>query len=94
MFVMIAVVAVGLPIARAYAKRLERGTSGAALPSGEVLARLERIEQAIEAMATEVERIAEGQRFTTKLLAADVRSGEHTRLPASSQAPPPDSPRA
>ena len=30
--------------------------------------RLERIEQAIDAIAVEVERISEGQRFTTKLL--------------------------
>jgi hypothetical protein len=31
--------------------------------------RLARIEQAVEAIAIEVERISEGQRFTTKLLA-------------------------
>jgi hypothetical protein len=31
-------------------------------------ARLERIEQAVDAIAIEVERISEGQRFTTKLL--------------------------
>ena len=31
--------------------------------------RLERMEQAIDAMATEVERVADGQRFTTRLLA-------------------------
>ena len=31
--------------------------------------RLARIEQAVDAMAVEVERISEGQRFTTKLLA-------------------------
>ena len=31
--------------------------------------RLERMELAIDAMATEVERVAEGPRFTTKLLA-------------------------
>ncbi|HSA57372.1 MAG TPA: hypothetical protein VLE53_16800 [Gemmatimonadaceae bacterium] len=31
--------------------------------------RLSRIEQAVDAMAVEVERISEGQRFTTKLLA-------------------------
>jgi hypothetical protein len=36
----------------------------------EVTARLERIEQAVEAVAIEVERISEGQRFTTKLLSA------------------------
>lgn len=31
-------------------------------------ARLERIEQAVDAIAIETERISEGQRFTTKLL--------------------------
>jgi hypothetical protein len=31
--------------------------------------RLERMELAIDAMATEVERVAEGQRFTVRLLA-------------------------
>lgn len=30
--------------------------------------RLERIEQAVDAIAIEVERVAEGQRFTTRLL--------------------------
>ena len=31
-------------------------------------ARLERIEHAVDAIAIEIERISEGQRFTTKLL--------------------------
>lgn len=31
-------------------------------------ARMERIEQAIDAVAVEVERVSEGQRFTTRLL--------------------------
>jgi len=34
----------------------------------EVLARLNRVEQIVEATAIEIERISEGQRFTTKLL--------------------------
>ncbi|HTR76810.1 MAG TPA: hypothetical protein VMH39_01810 [Gemmatimonadaceae bacterium] len=40
--------------------------------------RLARIEQAIDAMSVEVERISEGQRFTTKLLSerADARATE------------------
>jgi hypothetical protein len=38
--------------------------------------RLSRIEQAIDAMAVEVERVSEGQRFTTKLLAD--RNAERT----------------
>lgn len=39
------------------------------LPSSPVTeARLARIEQAVDAIALEVERISEGQRFTTRLL--------------------------
>jgi hypothetical protein len=34
----------------------------------ELLARLARVEQIVEATAIEIERISEGQRFTTKLL--------------------------
>ncbi len=40
----------------------------AALDAG-VEPRLARIEQAVDAIAVEVERISEGQRFTTRLLA-------------------------
>ena len=43
--------------------------------------RLERIEHAIDAMAVEVERIAEGQRFVTKLLSD--RGQERVGIPAS-----------
>ncbi len=64
-FLMIAVVAIGVPLARAYARRLDRGAGK--LPV-EVAARLERMEQALDSIAIEVERISEGQRFTTKLL--------------------------
>ncbi len=65
LFMMIAVISIGVPIARAYARRLDRGAGK--LPT-EVAARLERMEQAIDSIAVEVERISEGQRFTTKLL--------------------------
>ena len=37
--------------------------------SFEIEARLDRIEQAVEAIAVEMERVGEGQRFVTKLLA-------------------------
>lgn len=39
-------------------------------PDSALEARLERIEVAVQAIAIETERIAEGQRFTTKLLTA------------------------
>jgi len=51
--------------------------------------RLERIEQAVEAIAVEVERVSEGQRFVTKLMseARAVPALENTRmLPHSSGA--------
>ncbi|MFN8571678.1 MAG: hypothetical protein U0132_06425 [Gemmatimonadaceae bacterium] len=60
-------IAIGWPLARAWARRMDRKT--VATPSGpDMSPRFDRIEQAIEAMAIEVERISEGQRFTTKLM--------------------------
>lgn len=81
LFTMIPITAIGVPIARAIARRIEGGVRGAWPPASlpnDVGARLERMEQAIDAIAVEVERIAEGQRFTSKLLAsrADVARPE------------------
>ena len=64
------VIAIGMPIARAYARRLD-ATPTTSVPR-DVSARLERMEQAIDSIAIEVERISEGQRFTTKLLSERV----------------------
>jgi len=81
LFTMIPITAIGVPIARAIARRIEGGVRGAWPPASlpnDVGARLERMEQAIDAIAVEVERIAEGHRFTSKLLAsrADVARPE------------------
>lgn len=67
LFVMCGVTAIGFPIARAMARKLDRESVQPKLPP-EVLGRLERMELAIDSIAVEVERISEGQRFTTKLL--------------------------
>lgn len=66
---MIVLVVVGGPLARAFARRIDRRTvaAPAALPP-EVAQRLAAIERAVDSVAVEVERISEGQRFTTKLL--------------------------
>lgn len=71
-----AIFGIGYPVARAYGKRVEKGTAGGrAIQSSEASeARMERIERAVEAMALEVERMAEGQRFMTKLLAEPGRA--------------------
>ena len=67
-FITCAVVIIGLPLARAFGRRMDRRGTAAA---PELNQRLERMEQAIEAVAVEVERISEGQRFVTKLMAEE-----------------------
>ena len=64
---MIVALALGIPLVRWFTRRADARSATPQIP-GDVTARLERIEHAIDAMAVEVERIAEGQRFTTKLL--------------------------
>ena len=81
LFTMIPITAIGVPIARAIARRIEGSVRGAwpsASVPNDVVARLERMEQAIDAIAVEVERIAEAQRFSAKLLA---ERGETPSLP-------------
>jgi hypothetical protein len=73
MFTMVPVTIIGMPIARAMARRIDR-QGDQVPPPADVTARLERIEQAVDAIAVEVERISEGQRFTTRLLAEGARS--------------------
>jgi hypothetical protein len=68
-FVTVAVIALGIPLIRAFTRRWERGQVAPPPTSPDVTARLERIERAVEAVAIEVERIAEAQRFSAKLMA-------------------------
>jgi len=79
-FAMVVMIVVGRPIVKAIAAKSENESKRPQIPT-EVMNRLERIEQAVDAIAVEVERISEGQRFTTKLL-SDTRPG--TALPAAS----------
>ena len=83
--IMILGIVLGIPLVRSYTKRSEISARQPALPA-DLVARLERIEQGIEAMSTEIERISEGQRFTTKLL-SEVRTAP--ALPAQVAAPAP-----
>ena len=79
---MIIVLAIGFPLVRAFVRRWEKDD---VRPRGEPesTARLERIEHAIDAMAVEVERISEGQRFVAKLMAE--RQPERVPLPAAAE---------
>jgi hypothetical protein len=79
--IMTVVLFIAFPLVVVHARKLWKRDSA---PSGNPEFsdhRLERIEQAIDAMAVEVERIAEGQRFVTKLLSD--RGQERVGIPAS-----------
>ena len=65
-FVTCAVIIVGWPISRALGRRFERRGAPPALEAG-MTEQLQRIEQSVEAIAIEVERISESQRFLAKL---------------------------
>lgn len=57
-----------LPLSLAYMRRSERLRAQQPLPIPDIIARLERMEQGMESMSAEIERLGEGQRFTTTLL--------------------------
>ena len=77
-FISAIVISLGIPIVRAMIRRWDR-QSLQPPTSADTSARLERIEQAIEAMSIEIERVAEGQRFVTRLMTEG--SQERVALP-------------
>jgi hypothetical protein len=80
-FLTMAFIIVGLPLARAFARRMD-GRRATPQISGEVTAQLTQLTQAVDAIALEVERISEGQRFTTRLL-SEQRDAARQTLPSA-----------
>ena len=68
------ILAIVPPILRIFTRRLERPPVLQATTPPDTAAQLARIEQAVDAVAIEVERIAEAQRFSAKLAAEQARS--------------------
>lgn len=68
--------AVMLPMAIAMARRIWRGTPkrGEGSTDAATAERLARIEQAVDAIAIEVERVSEGQRFLTRVMSEQGRA--------------------
>lgn len=66
-FLTIGAIIIFLPLVRAFARRMDRRGGSAQIPN-EVSSQLAHLNQAVDAIALEVERISEGQRFTTRLL--------------------------
>jgi hypothetical protein len=67
-FLTIGAIIIFLPLVRAFARRMDRRGGGTAQIPTEVSSQLAHLNQAVDAIALEVERISEGQRFTTRLL--------------------------
>ena len=68
--VICAITLIAWPIARALGRRIDRKNQP--LPANSAMTdQLQRIEQAVEAMSIEIERISESQRFMAKVQAAD-----------------------
>jgi hypothetical protein len=80
------------PLAAGFARALWKRASRPAAPPpvfNEAAQRLERLEGAVDAIAIEIERISEGQRFVTKLLsegqpAQRLGAGQHSAEPVRS----------
>ena len=81
-FMTIAIIIIGLPLARAFARRMDRKGASPQI-SSDVSAQLAQLNQSVDAIALEVERITEGQRFTTRLL-TEQRDAARQALPSAS----------
>ena len=82
-FIMAIVIAIGVPLARAYARKMDAESRNPRLPA-EITDRLERMEHALDSIAIEVERITEGQRFTTRLLSEGRDAADRIAVPGMS----------
>lgn len=79
---------VGFPIARAFARLIDRRGTTPPAASREVTSRLEAIEQAVDSVAVEVERISEGQRFTARVLSERAQEPAREFMPLERDAVP------
>jgi hypothetical protein len=80
-FLTMAAIIIGLPLARAFGRRMDRRGAGSQIPS-DLSHQIGQLNQAVDAIALEVERISEGQRFTTRLL-SEQRDAARQTLPTS-----------
>ncbi len=66
---MIVVIFIGWPIARAFARRMDRRNEVGVLRAEDLQPQIRQLQESIDTMAVELERISESQRFQAKLLA-------------------------
>jgi hypothetical protein len=77
MLSMVAIIFVGWPIARAIARRLDKRAEIGMIKAADVQAEIRNLQESVDAMAVELERISEAQRYQARLL-----SGKAPMVPA------------
>jgi len=82
-FVMLGAVFILGPVARAFARRMDRKGELMQASGGDLAPKLAQLQDSVDAMAIELERISEGQRFTTRLMSE--RTASASPAPASQQ---------
>jgi len=87
LFTLFVLAPIAVSVAFAIFRRAFRPRPRAETPSGDSSERMARLESAVDAIAVEIERISEGQRFVTRLLTepspqgtVGVRAGERARI--------------
>ncbi len=81
-FTMIAAMVIGYPIARAIGRVIERRGQAGVVKAADVAPQLRQLQDSVDAMSIELERIGEAQRFTAKLMSERV-----AELPAGGRPP-------
>ena len=66
---MVVVIFMGWPLARAFARRLDRRTELGTVRAADLQPQIRQLQESIDTMAIELERISESQRFQAKLMA-------------------------
>ena len=78
---MVMVIFIGWPLARAFARRLDRRAELGTVRAADLQPQIRQLQESIDTMAVELERISEAQRFQAKLMAERPQAlpSEHTR---------------
>ena len=79
-FVMMAVIFVGTQLARALARRMDAENQRKISGGNEIAPQIEQLQQSVDAMSIELERITEAQRFQSQLLAGKAKEPEAAKL--------------
>lgn len=75
-FGMITAIAVGRPLVKAYARRIDAGIVLKREQAPELAARMERLETTVETLTVALERSLDEQRFLTRLLSDRAATGD------------------